>query len=75
MQAEAELSAMQALQGKAQLALESTINGEHTSVAQLRAQLATAMRNLSDTTVRAPQMTQGRQLFLVQLPRGHLASA
>jgi len=36
------------------LALASTIDGEHTSIAQLRAQLAQAQWELDQTTVRAP---------------------
>ncbi len=50
----AQLLAAQAAQLNARLALESEIDGVHTTVAQLQAQLDDAKWNLSQTTVRAP---------------------
>ncbi len=50
----AQLLAAQAAQLNAKLALESEIDGVHTTVAQLQAQLDDAKWNLSQTTVRAP---------------------
>jgi multidrug resistance efflux pump len=51
---EAQLDAAKALENSARLAFESEINGENTSVARLKALLATAEFNLEETTVRAP---------------------
>jgi multidrug resistance efflux pump len=59
---EAELSSALANARQAKLAFASQIEGEHTSVAQLRAQLAEAEYNLAQTVVRAP--TDG---FVTQL--------
>ncbi|MDF1841536.1 MAG: biotin/lipoyl-binding protein [Rubripirellula sp.] len=51
---EAELPRAKAFATEAKLAAESTINGEHTSIANVRAQLASAQYDLEQTTVRAP---------------------
>jgi multidrug resistance efflux pump len=51
---QAELSSALANARQAKLAYESQIEGEHTSVAQLRAQLAEAEYNLAQTVARAP---------------------
>lgn len=50
----AQLAAAQAAQLNARLALDSEIDGVHTTVAQLQAQLDDAKWNLSQTTIRAP---------------------
>jgi multidrug resistance efflux pump len=47
--------AAKAVEIKTQLAIESTVDGENTEVAQLQAQLEVAKLNLEWTTVRAPQ--------------------
>jgi multidrug resistance efflux pump len=59
---EAELSSALANARQAKLAYESQIDGEHTTVAQLCAQVAEAEYNLAQTVVRAP--TDG---FVTQL--------
>lgn len=50
----ADLKVAQATRTKAELTYNSTINGEHTTVAQLQAELNKASYALSQTTVRAP---------------------
>lgn len=50
----AQLLAAQATENKAQALLASMIDGEHTSVRQVREQLATARFNLEQTVVYAP---------------------
>ncbi|MDF1700036.1 MAG: biotin/lipoyl-binding protein [Planctomycetota bacterium] len=50
----AQLDAANAAERKAQIQVDSTIDGEHTSVRQLRDQLATARFNLGETLIRAP---------------------
>jgi multidrug resistance efflux pump len=52
--AEGERRAALAEQNKAELALASTINGENTTVARIRAELAAARVDLEDPVVRAP---------------------
>ncbi|HKZ95772.1 MAG TPA: HlyD family secretion protein [Methyloceanibacter sp.] len=59
---DAELSSALANARQAKIAYESQIEGEHTTVAQLRAQLEQAEYNLAQTIVRAP--TDG---FVTQL--------
>ena len=49
-----QLEAAMAAQATAKLAMESEINGTHTSVAQIQAQLEQAKWELEQTTVRAP---------------------
>lgn len=51
---EADLPRAQALYRDAMLAADSKIGDEHTSVAMVRAQLASAQFDLDETTVRAP---------------------
>jgi multidrug resistance efflux pump len=53
-QAEAQLADARAMESKAQLAFDSVIDGENTSVAQVRAQLHQVEINLAFTTVAAP---------------------
>ena len=53
-QIESSLATAAPTESKAQLALASVINGENTSVAQIRAQLRQAQLNLSWTTISAP---------------------
>jgi multidrug resistance efflux pump len=52
--ATAAAEAAVAIENSAKLAFESEINGENTTVAKLKAQLATAQFNLDETEVRAP---------------------
>jgi multidrug resistance efflux pump len=52
--AEASLAAAQSRLRQVELEKQSNIDGENTKVAQLRAQLKKAERDLADTTVRAP---------------------
>jgi multidrug resistance efflux pump len=61
---EASFSSAQAEADKAALAANATIGGVNTDVARLRADLATAEFNLSETIVRAPTDGTVLQLFL-----------
>jgi multidrug resistance efflux pump len=61
---EAAFSSAQAEADRAALEATATIEGVHTDVARLKAELATAEFNLSETVVRAPTDGIVLQLFL-----------
>jgi len=64
----------EAAQDRAQLAYGATVNGDHTEVARLRAELADAQFDLDQTTVRAPtggfvtQVALRPGVYVVPLP-------
>jgi multidrug resistance efflux pump len=63
-EAEAALRADESIETEARLAFESDINGQNTAVAQLKAQLESALLELEWTTVRAPANGYVMQLAL-----------
>lgn len=69
---DAELPRVMAVAREAHLAAESMIDGEHTSVAEMRAQLKSAEFDLEQTTVRAP--TNGQVAFLTLRPGQRVAN-
>ncbi len=69
---EAELPRAKAVAREAELAAESMIGGEHTSVADVRAQLAAAEYDLDQTTVCAP--SEGYVAFLTLRPGQRVAN-
>ena len=68
----AELPRVRAMAREARLAAESMIGNEHTSVADVRAQLAAAEYDLEQTTVRAP--SAGHVAFLTLRPGQRVAN-
>jgi multidrug resistance efflux pump len=66
------VSAARATEASARIALEAIVGGEHTSVAQMRAQLATAEWELAQTVILAPADGQAINL---QLRPGAYAAA
>jgi multidrug resistance efflux pump len=69
---DAELPRVKAMAREAKLAAESMIEGEHTMVADVRAQLAAAEYELEQTTVRAP--SKGHVAFLTLRPGQRVAN-
>jgi multidrug resistance efflux pump len=69
---DAELPRVQAIAREAELAADSMINGEHTTVADTRAQLAAAEYDLDQTTVRAP--SDGQVAYLTLRPGQRVAN-
>lgn len=69
---DAELPRVKALAREAKLAANSMIGDEHTSVATVRAQLATAEFDLGETIVRAP--SKGHVAFLTLRPGQRVAN-
>ncbi len=68
----AELPRVQAIAREAKLAAESMIDGEHTTVADVRAQLAAAQYDLDQSTVRAP--SEGQVAYLTLRPGQRVAN-
>ena len=69
---DAELPRVKAVAREARLAAESMIGDEHTSVANVRAQLASAQYDLDQTTVRAP--SKGHVAFVTLRPGQRVAN-
>lgn len=69
---ETELPRTQALYRQAQLAADSMIGEEHTSVAMVRAQLESAKYDLEQTTVRAP--SRGHVMYMTLRPGQRVAN-
>ena len=69
---DAELPRVKAVAREAKLAAESMIGDEHTSVAEVRALLASAQYDLEQTTVRAP--SKGHVAYLTLRPGQRVAN-